>query len=238
MAVGKSIIKESVLRIWPKDLVGQASYETKAAAKHFKSWFFDRSKFRGKKDLKLNVGCGANVASGWVNIDLDGPVGVFRWDCRRGMPFDDESVELIFAEHVFEHLDFDAGTSFLSECKRCLRPGGVVRIVVPDAGKYLGLYQGDWSGFVPVRPLIEDDGNYRDWWLDRVYRTKMEFINEIFRQGGEHKYAYDADTLIMKMRDVGFDKVIQQSYGVSATGGKPLDTQSRGGESLYVEGIK
>jgi predicted SAM-dependent methyltransferase len=238
MPVGKNFIKESALRIWPKDLVAQASYETKAAAKHFKSWLFDRSKFRGKKNLKLNVGCGANVASGWVNIDLDGPAGVFRWDCRRGMPFDDESVESIFAEHVFEHLDPAAGTSFLSECKRCLRSGGVVRIVVPDAGKYLRLYQGDWSGFIPVRPLIEDNGNYRDSWLDRVYRTKMEFINEIFRQGGEHKYAYDADTLIMKMRDVGFAQVIQQSYGMSAASGKPLDTLSRGAESLYIEGIK
>ena len=66
----------------------------------------------------------------------------------------------------------------------------------------------------------------------------MEFINEVFRQGGEHKYAYDADTLIMKMQDIGFAQVIQQSYGVSAASGKPLDTQSRSAESLYVEGIK
>jgi predicted SAM-dependent methyltransferase len=154
------------------------------------------------------------------------------------MPFDDESVELIFAEHVFEHLAPDAGEKFLSECKRCLRSEGILRIVVPDAGRYLQLYQGDWSGFVPVRPLIEDHGKYRDAWLDRVYSTKMEFINEVFRQGVEHKYAYDADTLMMRLRDAGFARVIHQSYGVSAAGGTPLDTESRGGESLYVEGIK
>jgi predicted SAM-dependent methyltransferase len=238
MAFGRTVIKGSLSHIWPGDLVAQVFYETRATAKHFRSWLFERAKFRGKTNLKLNIGCGANVAPGWINIDLEGPAEVFRWDCRRGIPFDDESVESIFAEHVFEHLDPVTGAKFLSECKRCLQSGGVVRIVVPDAGRYLRLYQGDWSGFVPVRPLIEDNGEYRDFWLDRVYRTKMEFINEVFRQGGEHKYAYDADTLMMRLRDAGFVRVIQQSYGVSVASQTPLDTESRGGESLYVEGIK
>jgi predicted SAM-dependent methyltransferase len=238
MALAKEAIKGSLSRVWPSDLVAQVLYETKASAKHFRSWLFERSKFRGKRNPKLNIGCGANVAPGWVNVDLEGPPGVYRWDCRRGMPFDDESVDSIFAEHVFEHFDAVTGSKFLSECKRCLRPGGIVRIVVPDAGRYLKLYQGDWSGFVPVRPLVEENGQYRDFWLERVYRTKMEFINEVFRQGTEHKYAYDADTLMMKMRDAGFTRVIHQSYTVSAADGPPLDTQSRGGESLYVEGIK
>jgi predicted SAM-dependent methyltransferase len=154
------------------------------------------------------------------------------------MPFDNESVEAIFAEHVFEHLNPVMGAGFLSECHRCLQPGGIVRIVVPDAGRYLQLYPGDWSGFVLVRPLVEENGHYRDFWLDRVYRTKMELINEVFRQGTEHKYAYDAETLSMKLRDAGFARVLQQSYGVSARRETPLDTKARAGESLYVEGIK
>jgi predicted SAM-dependent methyltransferase len=238
MALGKQALKECLSRIWPQDLVSQSFFETRATITHFRSWLWDRAKFRGKKNLKLNIGCGANVAVGWVNIDLSGPPEVFRWDCRRGMPFDDESVDSIFAEHVFEHLDAVTGLQFLTECKRCLQSGGIVRIVVPDVGRYLSLYQGDWSAFVPVRPLILENGKYRDFWLNRTYRTKMEFINEIFRQGTEHKYAYDADTLIMRFGDAGFSRVVQQSYGVTAMGESPLDTQARSGESLYVEGIK
>ena len=238
MALGKQALKKCLSRIWPSDLVAQLLFETRATVTHFRSWLWDRSKFRGKTNLKLNIGCGSNVAAGWINIDLDGPPEVFRWDCRRGMPFDDESANSIFAEHVFEHLDTVSGLQFLTECRRCLRPGGVVRIVVPDVGRYLSLYQGEWSGFVPVRPLTLENGEYRDFWLSRTYRTKMEFINEIFRQGTEHKYAYDADTLIMRFGDAGFSRVIQQSYGVTATGESPLDTKARSGESLYVEGIK
>jgi predicted SAM-dependent methyltransferase len=238
MALGKQALKGFLSRIWPSDLVAQASFETRATIRHFRTWLWDRSKFRGKTNLKLNIGCGANIAAGWINIDLDGPPEVFRWDCRRGMPFDNESVDSIFAEHVFEHLDPVTGLKFLAECDRCLRSGGVVRIVVPDAGRYLRLYQCDWSAFAPLRPLVEENGLYRDFWLNRSYRTKMEFINEIFRQGAEHKYAYDVETLMMRFRDAGFVRVIQQSYGVSATGESPLDTKARSGESLYVEGVK
>ena len=214
------------------------SYETRSSLQHFKTWFFERSRFRGRNHLKLNIGCGSNVVADWVNIDLDGPAGVFRWDCRRGFPFDAGSVDLIFAEHVFEHLDPESGAKFLSECHRCLCPGGIVRIVVPDAGRYLTLYSEPWSAMAPVRPLIKEDGYYRDFWLDTIYRTKMEFINEIFRQGGQHKYAYDAETLMMRFREAGFARVLQQQYGVSEDKRPPLDTEARRSESLYVEGVR
>lgn len=238
MVPAKRILKRFVLRIWPKDLIGQMSFETRAAVTHFRSWMLRRDQFRGGKGLKINVGCGANVVPGWINIDLSGPPGVFPWDCRRGMPFDDNSADTIFAEHVFEHLDPDGGGEFLRECRRCLRPGGIVRIVVPDAGRYLNLYQGDWTGLASVRPLVPEDGRYRDTWLERTYRTKMEFINEIFRQGGEHKYAYDAETLMLRLTEAGFSRVVQQSYGVSLRSEEPLDTEARGPESLYVEGVR
>ena len=234
----RKTIKRSLLNVWPSDLWTQVLYETAATTRHFKSWLFERSRFHGKQDLKLNIGCGKNVAPDWLNVDLDGPPGVFRWDCRRGMPFDDGSVRSIFAEHVFEHFDPNTGSKFLSECFRCLQPGGIVRIVVPDAGRYLQLYQGDWSAIASIRPLNEENGEYRDFWLDRVYKTKMEFMNEIFRQGTQHKYAYDAETLILKFREAGFSHIIHQRYGVSASTDSPLDTKARGAESLYIEAIR
>jgi predicted SAM-dependent methyltransferase len=231
----RKALKRSLLNVWPSDLSAQLLYETTASARHFKSWLFARSRFHGKRDLKLNIGCGKNIAPDWLNIDLDGPPGVFRWDCRRGMPFDEASVRSIFAEHVFEHFDPATGLKFLSECYRCLKPGGIVRIVVPDVGRYLQLYQCDWSAIAAIRPLIEENGRYRDFWLDRIYNTKMEFMNEIFRQGTQHKYAYDAETLMLKFREAGFSQIIHQSYGISASTDRPLDTKARGAESLYVE---
>jgi predicted SAM-dependent methyltransferase len=234
----KATIKKLLSIIWPIELFVQLFNESKASARHFYSWLFKREKYRGKKNIRLHIGCGPNVVEGWVNIDIWGGPGAFAWDCRRGIPVDDNSVQTIFAEHMFEHLDSSDGVRFLSECRRCLQPGGVVRIVVPDAGRYLQLYSGDWAGLVPVRPLVAENDGYRDFWLPNVYRTKMELINEVFRQGAEHKYAYDAETLMLKFREAGFTNVIHQTYGVSASIEAPLDNINRSSESLYVEGIK
>jgi predicted SAM-dependent methyltransferase len=146
---------------------------------------------------------------------------------------------MIFAEHFFEHLERPLETGrFLSECLRVLEPGGVVRLVVPDAGLYLRLYaEPDWHGLVVTRPLRKQDDGYLDTWLNQTYATKMEMINAVFRQSGEHKFAYDAETLIATLREARFDKVIHQPFGVSASGQAP-DSEKRRSESLYVEGIK
>jgi predicted SAM-dependent methyltransferase len=55
--------------------------------------------------------------------------------CANGLPFNDSTVEAIYSEHCFEHLDYESEAKhFLRECLRCLKPQGVLRIVVPDAG--------------------------------------------------------------------------------------------------------
>jgi predicted SAM-dependent methyltransferase len=160
---------------------------------------------------------------------------VYFWDCRRSLPFDDDSVEVIFAEHVFEHFEYKIESlKFLTECYRCLKKGGVMRIVVPDAGRYLSLYDSPWECLVPVRPFIKVDDGYRDVWLNTTYKTKMEFINAVFRQGIEHKFAYDFETLDLHLREAGFEKVQLQDYGRSASPHPPLDSALRRTESLYA----
>jgi predicted SAM-dependent methyltransferase len=49
------------------------------------------------------------------------------------LPLEDNSVGFIYSEHVLEHFRFDLGADLLAECRRVLKPGGVIRTVVPDA---------------------------------------------------------------------------------------------------------
>jgi predicted SAM-dependent methyltransferase len=223
----------------PVNLVNEVIDETHLSLRYYRSWPFNRAKYRGKTGLKLNIGCGPNAVSGWVNVDAAfRRPDTFCWDCRRSLPFDDSSVSMIFAEHVFEHFDEPSAARFLSECRRCLAPGGILRLVVPDAGMYLSLYNKDWSGLVAARPLVQEGDEYRDQWLDKRYRTKMELINAVFRQYHEHKYAYDAETILLRLRDAGFSQYIHQSFAISSGSEPPMDTPKRQTESLYVEGIK
>ena len=88
------------------------------------------------------------------------------------------------------------------------------------------------------RPLIKEGDNYRDYWLGSVYKTRMEFINAVFRQGGEHKYAYDAELLVLMLREVEFSTASETAYNVSSDPNMAQDTPQRKTESLYVEGRK
>jgi len=194
---------------------------------------------------RVNIGFGYRPTPGWVNIELGStfPDSYF-WDCRRGLPFSDNRVTAIYSEHVFEHFDpeIDA-TLFLRECLRCLRPGGVLRIVVPDAGAYLRAYGQSWERLAVIHPLEQSQEGWRDKGpnykgLKSVYRTQMQLINEVFRQGYQHKYAYDEETLVLVVRAAGFSRVIRQSCGVSLDHDMAPDNEARQPGSLYVEAVK
>src|SRR5262249_7455886 len=43
--------------------------------------------------VRVNVGCGSNVTKGWVNLDVLVQPGILYWDCAKGLPFNDGTVE-------------------------------------------------------------------------------------------------------------------------------------------------
>jgi SAM-dependent methyltransferase len=82
--------------------------------------------------VQLNLGCGADVRPGMVNVDRSAGPGVDRvLDLeQRPWPWIDGSVGSILARHVVEHLrDFPG---FMQECHRVLDPGGRLEIHCPD----------------------------------------------------------------------------------------------------------
>jgi SAM-dependent methyltransferase len=110
---------------------------------------------------KLNLGCGPNAPVGWLNVDgswnawfahhphlrkVLATVGLInatnqgaQWnvkpivhDLRKPLPFKDNAFSAVYASHVLEHLYLVEAQKLLAECKRVTKPGGVVRIVVPD----------------------------------------------------------------------------------------------------------
>jgi len=234
-----SPLKYQLQRVLPASLLHQFAFEIQTSCKSVLTRRYAK-RYQSMRGVRLNIGCGDRPTEGWVNFDLISRPKVDYWDCRKGLPFRDGAVSAIFTEHVVEHLEYgDEVEKFLRECLRCLGPSGVLRIVVPDAGVYLKLYcTGAWNEIMTRRPLIQEGDHYRDFWLGQHYFTKMEFINALFRQNGEHRYAYDAETLIRLLEQVGFATVRQTRFGVSTYANMAPDTPERGPESLYVEAIK
>lgn len=191
-----------------------------------------------KKNVYVNIGCGNYGKEGWINFDgCQHNKITYQWDCKKDIPLEDNAAKGIFMEHFFEHLDRDTEAIVLiKECYRVLCPGGIIRIIVPDAGKYLmGYNEEGWDYLIKTRPLI--NGTI-DYYTQKHYQTKMELVNEIFRQSYEHKYAYDYETLELILKDAGFSNVTKQEYGKSIDSIMAIDIESRKTESLYIEAIK
>jgi predicted SAM-dependent methyltransferase len=188
---------------------------------------------KGSMDLSINVASGGRGFPGWVNIELQRAKDTtICLDVRRKLPFANGSARRIFAEHIIEHLDFREDTpSLFREFHRILVPHGAVRIIVPDAERFLEAYVGK------DRDLWRNLG----WDIDRLpadIYTPMHVINHIFHQGGEHLFAYDFETLEWALRRAGFPTVLRQSFGTSIDSQLAIDREYHRPWSLYVDAVK
>lgn len=85
------------------------------------------------ENLLINLGCGNTYHSDWVNIDFSPrQPDLLGYDLCREIPFPDETFMVVYHSHLLEHLPKKMALPFLKECFRVLRPGGVLRLAVPD----------------------------------------------------------------------------------------------------------
>jgi predicted SAM-dependent methyltransferase len=174
-------------------------------------------------DLKLNAGCGPKAKSGWVNIDLSEAADL-QLDLREALPFADGSAAIVYSEHFFEHLEYpDEALSFLRESLRVLRPGGMFRLGVPDGESMLRDYI---HGSEETFRLIQKQ------WHPAWCNTRMHSVNYFFRQGREHKYAYDYETLARILGEVGFVSIARRPFDPA------FDSEEREQGTLYINAYK
>lgn len=122
----------------------------------------------------LNLGCGPRFHPDWVNLDLHpcSPV-VQQWDLRKELPFSNASFDVIYHSHVLEHFSQKNGLRFLERCRKVLRPGGIVRVVVPDLERIVHLYQDALDNALKG---AQDSQFYYEWAIIEMYdQTVREF---------------------------------------------------------------
>lgn len=89
----------------------------------------------------LNLGCGVHYHRDWDNYDfVAAEPDVRAVDLGRPLPFAEASYEVCYMSHVLEHLPRQRVPRLLSELLSILKPGGVIRIVVPDLEMIARLY--------------------------------------------------------------------------------------------------
>ena len=120
----------------------------------------------------LNIGCGEHFHPAWMNLDLvPQHPSIVTHDVKKSLPFADRKFDAVYHSHVLEHLPIEVGQYCIGECFRVLKPGGVLRIVVPDLERIVELYLEThiraWKG----------DPNARE----DYYWMKLELLDQMVR---------------------------------------------------------
>jgi predicted SAM-dependent methyltransferase len=184
--------------------------------------------------LSVNLGSSGYGLPGWVNIDaISRHAGIFMaYDIRRPLPFASEQVKRLLAEHVVEHIDFrEEIPRLFAEIHRVLEVGGICRIIVPDAARFMSAYvhrsDAEFAALGwDLRALPSD-----------IY-TAMHIVNHVFHQGGEHLFGWDFETMEFALRRAGFRSVERRAFRESGDPALAIDREEHRPYSLIVEAVK
>jgi predicted SAM-dependent methyltransferase len=228
-------------------------------------------KLNDVKDMNkiyLNHGCGSIRPSGWINTDssvnanLQRVPIVGKWIAKMLNPlvkyennnfiyanlnkkwnFRDNSVDVIYASHLFEHLSLKSAELFISEAMRTLKPGGSLRIVVPDLYKickrYIDEYENNSFEESSTKFIMWAINMHREGQYGNVSMFKG-FILDMISYPHQHKYMYDEKSLIEIFKESGFVNIRSKSYGYSDYIDCINDVEGSGESylSIYIEAQK
>jgi predicted SAM-dependent methyltransferase len=159
-----------------------------------------KSYLTGTGEKKLVLGCGSSVLKGWLNTDFEPLTDeVVYLNVTARFPFPDGAFDLVFSEHMIEHIPYVDGGHMLSECFRVMKAGGRIRVSTPDLQFLLDLYRSDKSEL--QRDYIRASA---EMWGVKEQDTHV--INFYLREWG-HCFIYDEKSLRGAMEEAGFTEI-------------------------------
>lgn len=175
---------------------------------------------------RLNWGCGEVGEPGWINSDIkDGPGIDLAFDILEGLPLDDDSIDYVVSVHALPELHYEMQVPTLAELRRVLRPGGTLRLALPDLDKGIDAYRrGDRDYF-----LVPDEDMQS---LGGKLITQLVWY-------GYSRTLFVADFIEELLRKAGFAEIHHVAYMETASPHPGIvELDNRESESLFVEATK
>lgn len=151
---------------------------------------------------KLQIGSGSHPLPGWLNSEyLPDSRQQYHLDATRPFDIPSETFDLVFSEHMIEHIPFPAALNMLRECHRVLRPGGRIRVSTPPLEFVIDLVL---RGNTEHRRYI---AWHMETWLSEVPHSSGAVVANDFVRNWGHLFIYDAPTLKWALESAGFVEV-------------------------------
>ena len=183
------------------------------------------------RDLKIVFGGHWSNNPGWLLLNEEDQ------DITRPLAFSPNVADVVFAEHVIEHVTCSEGVHFLQESFRILKSGGVCRIICPMLDRLMTARFADANGREYLRnsvlPFFAD--------ADAVLRQQLGLngINEepdpfmfsgLYMNHG-HKFIWTSTLMIKVMKAIGFSDAQRYQPG---EGSRPADCIERRRRGVYL----
>jgi SAM-dependent methyltransferase len=175
--------------------------------------------------MYVHLGCGEIDWPKFINVDVRAYKHIHYLHKVDRLPFlKDNTADLVYVSHCLEHIPVSATNSVLNEWRRVLKPGGILRISVPDFDLLLKIYE---------------DNNH-----------EMNSILGPLMGGQDYRYnfhynSFNFESLKALLLEAGFSKVQKWKYGTDEFTSLPdwsgKDVYFNGKAykvSLNIEGIK
>ncbi|MES2977247.1 MAG: methyltransferase domain-containing protein [Pseudomonadota bacterium] len=159
---------------------------------------------------KLQIGSGSNARAGWLNSDyLPEDSSQFHLDATAAFEIPGGSFDMIFSEHMIEHISFQHGAAMLRECFRVMKPGGRIRISTPPMDFVIDL----------LRNPTQEHQRYIDWhmenWLPDLHHACAAVVANDFVRNWGHLFIYDESTLRHSLQQAGFVQIQRKALDES-----------------------
>jgi predicted SAM-dependent methyltransferase len=153
--------------------------------------------FDSHSTTKVHLGCGSDHLEGFLNTDLLGRIPV---DITRKLPFPSNSVDLIYSNHLIEHILNRELRFHLKETHRVLKSGGVYIVATPSLSRLISiLYTGD-------------SPKEKQFLLDRYERKTnvrldpATFLYRVMHVDYGHRLLYDFEAIRKLANEIGYSE--------------------------------
>jgi len=175
---------------------------------------------------RLNWGCGGHTLPGWINSDQKAAPDIdLACDIAQGLPLETGSIDYAVSIHALPEVPLDRIVPVLSELRRVLKPGGILRLGLPDLLKGVAAYQRGDRGYF----LVPDED---------AERLGAKLIVQLIWYGYS-RTLFVPEFIEEMLLKAGFARVehceFRQTLGPFP---EIVDLDNREAESLFVEGYK